>query len=166
MQIYEGEKIYFMNCASIEDSLRSVVSLNYVLSVYGKEFEASVGGNATSEKGTFGHVRLAKIQINLRIHTVWSESSPGVFWIATHAKIIHANKESDQTVRMRRLIKVMVGCTWQEVHVLTLRLTYVRINPYIPSGFSNLSFLDRSISSRRCVWVVFIITMFYRNSCI
>ena len=33
-------------------------------------------------KYTFGYVRWAKIQISLRIRTVWSESSLSAFWIA------------------------------------------------------------------------------------
>ena len=32
------------------------------------------------------------------------------------------------------------------------------------SGLFYFSFLDRSISNRRSVWLVFIITMFYRKS--
>ena len=32
-----------------------------------------------SENGTFEHVRPAKIQISLRIHAVWLESSLGAF---------------------------------------------------------------------------------------
>ena len=39
---------------------------------------------ALSEKRTFGHVCLAKIQITLRIRAVWSESWLGAFWIANH----------------------------------------------------------------------------------
>ena len=34
-----------------------------------------------SEEGTFRYVRLANIQISLRIRAVWSESSLGAFWI-------------------------------------------------------------------------------------
>ena len=40
------------------------------------------------------------------------------------------------------------------------------INPFLSSGFSNLNFFNRSISSRGGVWVVKIITMFCKNSCI
>ena len=36
-------------------------------------------------KHTFGHLRPAKIQISLRIHAVWSESSPGELWIFKNA---------------------------------------------------------------------------------
>ena len=38
------------------------------------------------------------------------------------------------------------------------------INPFTPSGFFYLKYLDRFIIKRRVVWLVFIITMFYRNS--
>ena len=44
-------------------------------------------------KRTFRHVLPAKIQISLRICTVWSESSLGTFWIANDAKFLHADKE-------------------------------------------------------------------------
>ena len=65
-------------------------------------------------KRTFRHVRPAKIQISLRIRAVWSESSPGAFWIAKDAKFLHAdNEDSDQTVRMRRLIWVFVVRTFR-----------------------------------------------------
>ena len=46
-------------------------------------------------KHTFGQVRPVKIQISLRIHTVWSESSPHVFSMAKDAKFLRAaNKDS------------------------------------------------------------------------
>ena len=38
------------------------------------------------------------------------------------------------------------------------------LNPFMPNGFFSLNHLDQSISNIRDVWVVFIITMFYRNS--
>ena len=72
-------------------------------------------------KCIFGHVRPTKIQISLRIRAVWSESSLRAVWIAKDAKSLHAdNEDSDQTVRMRRLIWVLDGRTWQEVRFLTL----------------------------------------------
>ena len=47
-------------------------------------------------KRTFEHVRPAKIQIRLRIRTVWSESSLGAFWIAKDAvSPLVENEESD-----------------------------------------------------------------------
>ena len=36
----------------------------------------------------------------------------------------------------------------------------IPVNPFIPSGFFYLNSLDRSISYRRGVWLLFIITMF------
>ena len=41
----------------------------------------------------FVYVRLAKIQISLRIRAVWSEFSLGAFWIAKDAKFLHADNE-------------------------------------------------------------------------
>ena len=41
--------------------------------------------NYLSHKRTFGHMRPTKIQISLGIRMVWSESSPGAFWIANDA---------------------------------------------------------------------------------
>ena len=51
-------------------------------------------------KGTFGHVRVAKIHTSLRIRTVWSESSRGTFWIAKDAMFLHEsdNESCDPSV--------------------------------------------------------------------
>ena len=58
------------------------------------------------------HVGSAKTQINLHIIAVWSESSLGILWVAKEAKYLHAaSEDSDQTVRMRRLIWLFAGCT-------------------------------------------------------
>ena len=73
-------------------------------------------------KCTFGHVRPAKIQISLRIRAVWPESSLGAVGTTKDAKFLYAdNEDSDQTARMRRLIWVFVGRTYQKVRFLTLR---------------------------------------------
>ena len=66
-----------------------------------------------NRKCTVGHVRLAQIQISLRIPVVWTESSLGAFWIASQdAKFLHVDKEdSDQAAWMCRLIWVFVWCT-------------------------------------------------------
>ena len=37
----------------------------------------------------------AKIQISLRIHAVWLESSLGAFWIAKDTMLLHADNEDD-----------------------------------------------------------------------
>ena len=37
----------------------------------------------------------------------------------------------------------------------------LKINPFMPSGLFYLNSLDQSISKRRCVWLVFIFTMFF-----
>ena len=72
---------------------------------------------ATVKNRNFDHVRLAKIQISLRIRAVWSESSLDAFCIAKDANFLHAdNEDSNQTARMRRLIGVFVGCTCQKVN--------------------------------------------------
>ena len=69
---------------------------------------------------TFRHMRPVKIQISLRIRAGWSESSLGAFWKAKDTKFLRANdEESDETVRVRRLIWVFVGRTYQEVRLLT-----------------------------------------------
>ena len=60
-------------------------------------------------KRTFEYVRPANIQIGLSIRAAWSESSLGTFWVAKDAKFLHAeNEDSDQTARMRSLIRVFV----------------------------------------------------------
>ena len=47
----------------------------------------------------------------------------GVLWIAKDANFLHAdNEDSDQTVRMHRLIGEFIGCTYQKVRFLELRL--------------------------------------------
>ena len=64
---------------------------------------------ATSEKRTVGHVRPAKIQISLRIRAVWSEYSLVAFSIAQGENFLHAyDEDSDQTVRMRGVIRIFV----------------------------------------------------------
>ena len=76
-------------------------------------------------KRTFEHVRPAKNQIRLRIRAVWSESSLVAFRIAKDAKFLHADSEdSDQTVRMRSLIWVFVGCTRLSLYCHTPSWTY------------------------------------------
>ena len=62
------------------------------------------------------------------------------FWIAKDAKFLHADNEvSNQTARMRRLIRVFVGCTCQKVRFLTFRLLSVTIitfgNQYLSQYF-------------------------------
>ena len=60
----------------------------------------------------FGHVRLAKIQIRLRIRSVGPESLLGAFRIAKNATFLNAEHEdSDQIGRKRNLIRVFIGCT-------------------------------------------------------
>ena len=77
--------------------------------------------NRNFRKRTIRHVRLAKIQISLRVRAVWSESSLGAFWIAKDARFDHEdNIYSDQSARMRRLIWVFVWRTYQKVPFLTL----------------------------------------------
>ena len=69
------------------------------------------------------------MQISLHICAVWSESSLESFWIAKDAKFLHANKEdSDQTLRMCRLIWVFVRCAYRKVRFLTLLLIHLSIS--------------------------------------
>ena len=46
-------------------------------------------------KRTIRHVRLAKIQISLRIRAVWSESSLDAFWIAKDASFLMRKTKTD-----------------------------------------------------------------------
>ena len=56
-------------------------------------------------KGAIGYVRPAKIQINLCIRAVCSESSLRTIWISKDANIFHSEKEDfDHTAQMHRLI--------------------------------------------------------------
>ena len=72
-------------------------------------------------KCTFEHALSVKIQISLRIRTVWSAVSLPEFWIASAAKFHHAdNEDSDQIALMRRLIWVFVGRTYEKVSFLTV----------------------------------------------
>ena len=57
-----------------------------------------------------------KIQISLRIRTVWSKSSLSAFWIAKQCLHVD-NKDSEQSARMRRLIWVLVGGHMSELTV-------------------------------------------------
>ena len=58
------------------------------------------------------HVRLSKIQINLRNCPVWSESAQGTLLVPKDSKILQATSEdSDQTAQMRSLIRVFAGRT-------------------------------------------------------
>ena len=71
------------------------------------------------------HEHPEKLQIYLRIRTVWSETFLRLFWTAKDAKVLHAsNEDSDQTARVRRLILVFVGRTCPKVSFLTLWLTF------------------------------------------
>ena len=61
------------------------------------------------------HVRPAKTGINLRSHTVPSESLFGVLWVVKDPKLLHADSEdSEQIVRMFKLIIVFAG-VWAPV---------------------------------------------------
>ena len=50
-------------------------------------------------KRKFVHVRPARIQISLRIRTVWSGSSLCAFFIAKDARVIHADNENFDEMR-------------------------------------------------------------------
>ena len=63
-------------------------------------------------KPTKWSVRPAKTQISLGIRPVWSESSLCAQWVAEDPSFLHVNsKDSDQTGRMLRLIRVFTGRT-------------------------------------------------------
>ena len=58
----------------------------------------------------------------------WPESSLGAFWIAKDTKVFHAdNEDSNQTARMRSLVRVFVGRTCKKLCFLRLgSFTYFR----------------------------------------
>ena len=69
--------------------------------------------------------------------------------IAKDEKFLHAdNKDSNQTARMRRLIRVSVGCTFPKVSFLILWLNYSCLPPVsVPSCCLCLTLLVQSVSS-------------------
>ena len=72
---------------------------------------------------TFGHVRLAKIQISLRICAFWPDSSLSAFLIAKNALFLHVDNED--SVRLR-------GCTgWFE------SLLDIHVRRYIISRYGS-----------------------------
>ena len=106
-------------------------------------------------KITFGHVRPAKIQISLRICAGWSESSLGAFWIAKDAKFLPVdNEDSDQTVRMCRLIWVLVGRIFQKVLFHTLWL--------ISLVYDNNNLIIR-VSIRKLWWPLILSQKYFTN---
>ena len=57
------------------------------------------------------------------IRKVSAESSLGALWINEYLKLLHAyNQDSDQTNRMRRLIRVFAGSLCEFVSFVVLRL--------------------------------------------
>ena len=96
--------------------------------VIGQQSVSNVIWAAKSENVP-SYMRPLKIQISLRIRAVWSESSLGEFLIAKDAKFLRAEKETDQTAQMCRLIWLFAG----RMHVrrYTLRvLKSLRFNPF------------------------------------
>ena len=77
-------------------------------------------------KPTKWHVHPVKTQIGLGIQPVWSETSLSVWRklgsLATHWP---HSEDSDQTVRMPRLIRVFTGCTCHFVGFVMRRLNYI-----------------------------------------
>ena len=70
-------------------------------------------------------VRPAKTQNNLGIRPVWSESWLCAQWVAKDPGFLHADSDdSDQTVRMPRLIWVFAGCTCHIVGFVMSRLIW------------------------------------------
>ena len=87
-------------------------------------------------KPTFGRVRQAKIQISLRIHAVWSESSLGVFWIAKDAEFLHADNEDCS------------DCTNAQV-ALSVRWAHISAGTFPHAGFQRNS-LSQSQQYLKC----------------
>ena len=81
-------------------------------------------------KPTKWHVHLAKTQISLGIHSVWSESSLCIQWEAKGPRFLHVDsKDLDQTVRMPGLIWVLAGHTGHFVGFVMLRLILINKFP-------------------------------------
>ena len=70
------------------------------------------------------------------------------------------SENSDQTARMRSIIRIYWAHMSKSCSLTDL------FNPVMPSGLFYRNSLDRPISNIRGIWLVVIITMFYRNSCI
>ena len=87
-----------------------------------QKFKYVLNFSRNIRKRTFGYMRQEKIQISRRIRAVWSKSSLDAFWIAKKGNFLHADNETDQTARIRRLIWIFVGRTSQKVHFLPLPL--------------------------------------------
>ena len=70
-----------------------------------------------------------KIQINLCIRAVWSESSQDAILGSKNAKFLHQdNEDSDQTAQMDRLIWVFVGHTYLKAgYVFSLSSSYSKV---------------------------------------
>ena len=92
---------------------------------------------ATSENvpsGVCAHLRFRSDCANQNL------SSLGAFWLPKDAKFLHVdNKDSDQTVWMRRLIWVFVGSTCQRVH-------FSHVVALIMAMFLELFLYDRKMS--------------------
>ena len=92
-------------------------------------------------KHNFEHVWPQKMQINLHIRIVWSIITESVM-DRQGCNFLHANnKESDQTVKMRRLIWVFVRRTCRNIRVYTLRLVLFQytVQAYILDHISSCS---------------------------
>ena len=74
-----------------------------------------------ARKRTFGTECPAKIQISLRIHTVWSESLLDAFWIAKDATFLHADNELWSDCADVQADLSLVGRIRQKVRFLTFR---------------------------------------------
>ena len=67
-------------------------------------------------------MRTTKVQMNMGIHAVWSESSLCTQWLAKDPRFLHADSEdSDETRQMPRPIWVFAGST-----AILLRLTCLK----------------------------------------
>ena len=75
--------------------------------------------------------------MSLRIRAARSDKSLSAFCITKDVKFLHAdNEDSDQTVRMRTLIRVFVGRTCQKVRFLRLRLKCIRTRKHLEEAQS------------------------------
>ena len=78
-------------------------------------------------KPTKWHVHSTRPQISLGIRPIWSESPLCVQWVAKDTWFLHADsKDSDQTGRMPRLIRVFAGRTCHFFGFVMRRLICLR----------------------------------------
>ena len=115
--------IFFPNSFNKFNNTHLRSSISYTLMLSCKAIQNHLSRIMT--KPTKWHVRPWKTQISLGIRPVWSESSLCAQWVAMGLSFLHADsKDSDQTGRMSRLVRVFAGRTCHFVGFVTMRLIW------------------------------------------